>query len=101
MTKPVTQTTLALAAKKSYRDGHVAVSIRLKCGGYNSDRAKIESSTELTIQQARALAQSLIDEADKAAAKVEAKAAAEDRRKKYREREIAAGRMIVMRGLHG
>ena len=80
-----------ISVKKSYRDGHVALNVTL-----NDRSVKVIGSTDLSAAQARELAESLIAEADRADAKVAAKAAKEDRRKKWRDREIAAGRIKIM-----
>ncbi len=90
---------LPIIAKKSYKDGHVSVAVKLKARGWNSDTIKTEGSTDITSAQARELGLALMQCADQADAKVDAKAKKEEGRRKYREREIAAGRMIVMRGL--
>ncbi len=82
-------------AKKSYKDGHVAVELNMKCGGYN-DRATIKGHTDIPTELARDIARTLIECADKADAKMVEKLAANERRKKYQDREIAAGRMVVM-----
>lgn len=84
-----------IAAKKSYRDGCVTVTVWLKCGGYG-DSAKIDARTELTAEQARTLARALADLADQSDAKVARKAAEAARRGAWRDREIAAGRMVVL-----
>jgi len=89
------RTTSPVTAIKSYRDGMVAIRAQLKCGGWNSDTATIAAGTDLTTEQARALAAVLIELADRADAKVAAEAASKERRKKYCDREIAAGRMVV------
>ena len=89
--------TSPVIAKKSYKDGHVALAVRLNCRGWNSDDAKIEGGTDITAAQARELASSLIEQADKADAKVVAKAAHEERRRKWRERKIAAGCIEVVK----
>lgn len=81
-----------ISAKKSYKDGHVSVRVRLK-GGYS---LKVEGDADLTSAQARDLAKALIAEADRADAKVAAKEASDERRKKWRDREIAAGRIKVL-----
>lgn len=80
----------------------VTINVTLKSWGHYCDKAKIEGSTNITTAQARMLAASLVDLAaslvdlaDKEDAKVAAKAAHEERRKKWREREIASGRMKV------
>lgn len=92
--------TIPIVAKKSHKEGHVAIGIILKCRGWHSnDSAKVEGGTDITAAQARELAAALIECADKADAKVSAKAAHEERRRKYRERELAAGKMIVFNGL--
>lgn len=85
-----------VTAVRSYHKGCVAVGIRLKCSGWNTDSATIKASTDLTIEQARELAQSLIQLADLAEAKIAAEAASVARRKKWRDREIAAGRMVLL-----
>lgn len=83
-----------IIVKKSYKDGCVSVRVTLKAGGYG--HLKAEGDADLKSDEARALAKSLIEEADKADAKVAAKAVSAERRRKYRDREIAAGRMRVM-----
>ena len=70
--------------------------MRLSVSGWSSGSAKIEAGTDLTTEQARALAQSLIEAADKADAKLSAKSAADARRQGWRDREIAAGRMVII-----
>ena len=87
-------------AKKSYKDGHVSVGFTLKARDrHGGGSVKAEANTDITTAQARELAAALIEQADKADAKVSAKVAHEERRRKYREREIAAGRMIVFNGI--
>lgn len=82
----------AISAKRSYKEGCVSVRFSLK-GGYN---LKAEGATDLTTVQARELAKALLAEADRADAKVAAKEASGARRKKWRDREIAAGRLKVI-----
>jgi hypothetical protein len=94
----MSNTKAPIIAKKSYSSGMVSVSVNLKASGYKSDRIKVEGSTDITSEQARQLAFTLIQQADAADAKVAAKVKSEENRRKYREREIAAGRLIVMRG---
>ena len=85
-----------VAVKKSYKDGHVSLHVSLRAHGWKSDSIKIDGSTDLSSNQARELARALLAEADRADAKVEAKAASEARRKKWRDREVAAGRLKVI-----
>lgn len=85
----------AISVKKSYKEGNVAVRVSLRARGWQSDSIKVEGTTDLSSAQARELAKSLLAEADRADAKVEAKAASEARRKKWRDREVAAGRLKV------
>lgn len=84
-----------ITAKKSFKDGHVRVRVILQ-SGWHGDHVKLEGTTDLTSAQARELAASLIAEADRADAKVAAKAASDERRKKWRDREVAAGRMKIV-----
>lgn len=85
-----------VVAKKSYKSGHIGIGFALKCSDWHGGSIKIEASADITCEQARALAKAIIEQADAADAKVRAKAAAEERRQKWRDREIAAGRMRVM-----
>jgi hypothetical protein len=85
-----------IEAHKSYHDGQVSIQVHLKCSGYGNSAARIDGSTELTVEQARSLAVALTTLADAAEAKVAAKAAAAARRKAWRDREVAAGRMKIM-----
>lgn len=82
-----------VTAKKSFKAGCVAIDVRLKATGWGRDHAKIEAGTDLTTDQARALAQSLMELADNADAKVAATTAKEQRRRAWINREVAAGRM--------
>ena len=90
---------MGITVKKSYKDGHVSVRVLLKARSYSSDHIKIEGDTDLKSSEARELAAALIDEANKTDAKTKAKAASDERRRKYREREIAAGRLKVFSNL--
>jgi hypothetical protein len=85
-----------ISAKKSYKDGHVSLRVTLKASGWRRDSVKVEGNTELSSEQARELAKALLDEAERADAKVAAKAASDARRKKWRDREIASGRMKII-----
>ena len=76
--------------KKSYRDGHVGLRFSVK-----REYTRIDGGSDLTTAQARDLAKALINEADHADARSATKKAAEDRRQKWRDREIKAGRMKV------
>jgi len=86
----------AITAKKSYKDGHVSVHVTLKGRGFQADSVRIDGSTDLSSAEARKLAADLIEQANRADARAAAKAQADTRRAKWREREIAAGRMKVM-----
>lgn len=92
------KTTSPITVVRSHHKGHVGIGIQLKCRGWNTASATIKASTDLTILQARELAIALIQFADAAERKATAKAASEARRKEWRDREIAAGRMIVFGG---
>lgn len=85
-----------ISAKKSYKEGHVSVRVELKSRGWGGPSVNIQGTTDLSSAQARELAKALLAEADRADAKVAAKAASEARRKKWRDREVAAGRMKII-----
>lgn len=77
--------------KKSYRDGYVGLRFLVK------DRCvRIDGGSDLSTTEARELATALIQEADRADAKVASKKASDERRQKWRDREIAAGRRKVI-----
>lgn len=86
----------SISAKKSFKEGHVAVRVKLTARGWQSDSIVAEGSTDLTTDEARNLAAALMAAADRADAKVAAKAASDERRKKWRDREIAAGRLKII-----
>lgn len=75
--------------KKSYKDGHVGFRFSVKASGWNFESIKIDGGSDLSTADARALAKALTDEADRADAKVASKKASEERRQKWRDREIA------------
>jgi hypothetical protein len=77
--------------KKSYRDGCVAVRFSVRGGN-----VRIDGGSDLSTADARKLAAAIIAEADRADAKVAARKASEERRQKWRDKEIAAGRMKVI-----
>jgi len=80
--------------KKAFTKGEVAVHAKLKSWSYGNG-IRIEASAQITTAQARELAAALIEYADREDAKVAADKAREDRRKAWRDREVAAGRMKV------
>lgn len=83
-------------ARRSSRDGNIAVTAKLTCRNWpNVGSIRMEASADLTIAQARELAAALVALAEKEEAKMAAKEAQGERRRKWREREIAAGRMRV------
>lgn len=82
--------------KKSYKDGHVGIRFSLKANEWDSASLKIEGDSNLSTAEARTLARALIEEADRVDAKVAAKVASDDRRRKWRDREISAGRLKII-----
>jgi hypothetical protein len=82
--------------KKSYRDGHVGLRFSIKASGRHGDTLRIEGGCDLSTEAARELARALIEEAERADAKVATKKASDERRKKWRDREVAAGRMKII-----
>jgi hypothetical protein len=87
----------SISAIKSYKNGHVSVRVNLKSMGYYSDRVTVQGRTDMSSAEARDLAKALILEADRADAKVSAKVASDARRKKWRDREVSAGRLVLIR----
>lgn len=86
----------SITAKRSSSEGQVALVIDLKASGWpGSISARIKANAEVTSYQARELAAQLIALADEADAKTADRKAREERRKKWCDREIAAGRMVV------
>ena len=90
----MTEKPCPIRAMKSNYPANVSVSVKLNTG-WDGDHVRLDGSTNLTTDQARALGQSLIALADAADAKAAAHAAVEARRRAWRDREIAAGRMKV------
>lgn len=85
-----------VAVKRSYKAGHVGLKVSLKSDGWRSDSIKVDGSADLSTDEARDLAAALIEAADREDEKAAKKAASEVRRRKWREREIAAGRMVMI-----
>lgn len=90
-----TQPKMPIHAARSYRERSVAVRFRLKTRGFDGNSVSIDGSIELTSQQARGLALALTDFANASDARGDAKDTAEQRRKAWRDREVAAGRMKI------
>lgn len=87
--------------KKSYKDGHVSVGVQLKSRGWHTGDAtiKMEGKADIPSLEARQLANDLVLCADAADAKLAKKAKLEENRRKYIDREVAAGRMVMLKGL--
>lgn len=87
----------ALTAIKGYRDGRVGVRVLVHGGGsFGRDDVRVTATTYLTTAEAREFAAGLIQRADDEDARMAKKQAAEDRRRAWRDREVAAGRMKVI-----
>lgn len=85
-----------ISVKRSYRDGCVKVAVKMKASGFREDSVTVGGSCDISTDDARALATALIAEADRVDAKVVKEKASAERRAKWREREMAAGRMVSM-----
>lgn len=85
-----------LTVKRSYRQGSVGLGVTIKMRGYDGSAVSIDTSHDVSADEARAIAAALIDEANRVDAVVAKKAAEAARRGKWREREIVAGRMKSM-----
>ena len=83
--------------KRSFFDRKVAVGVNLGARGWGATGTiKITASCDLSTDEARALAKQLVEAADVADAKAQKKEDAKARRKKWADREVAAGRMVRM-----
>lgn len=81
---------------KGDRDGRVGIRCALRgSGAYSQADIQMQATTSLTTTEARELAAALIQQADAEDAKLLKKEQAEERRRKWHNREIAAGRMKV------
>lgn len=85
-----------ITVKRAYRDGSVRLGIILKASGYGHDSVNIDGNCELFTVEARDLAANIIEEANRVDAVEAKKKAAEQRRKKWRDREIESGRLKIM-----
>lgn len=80
---------------KACESGRVRIRTRLRAGGFGSS-ISVQGAADISTADARAFAADLIRQADEEDARVAKKQATEERRRKWREREIAAGRLRVM-----
>ena len=77
--------------------GDNAIRVTVKGSSWDSENgATLSVWVKISAADARKLAEDLVKLADEADSKIAKKAASEERRRKWREREIAAGRMRVM-----
>ena len=90
------ETTGPIAVKKACKDGCIGISVTLKASGWGADRVKVDGGTDLTTAQARELARALVEAADQEDAKLARKTASEERGQKWRDREVAAGRLKII-----
>lgn len=86
-----------LSVRRSYCDGKVGVRMELSVlGSYGRGLSKSLLSADISVEDARAIAAALLAEATLVEGKEQKKALHEERRRKWRDREIAAGRMVVI-----
>ena len=82
-------------AKRSFHARHVKL-----CGAVNpydhSCSVRLTFAIDMNADDARALASALIAEAEKSDARYQAEVDKRDRRAKWRDREVKAGRMVNM-----
>lgn len=81
---------------KSYQDGRVGLRVALRSSDWQGPSITMQATATITTTEARELAAALIQQADAEDAKLLKKEAAEARRRKWRDREVAAGRIKVM-----
>jgi hypothetical protein len=89
MAKPVVKAT------KGYREGHISLSVKADAHHFGVSVASTVS-VALDIDAARVLQAEIGDAVTKAEAKMKAHADREARRKAWRDREVAAGRMKII-----
>ena len=80
--------------KKSYRESCIKIAGTFKAGGYREPSISTQIDCYISTTEARDLATALIAEADRADEKAKKKADEAARRKAWRDREKAAGRMV-------
>jgi hypothetical protein len=89
MSKPL------IKAMKAYRDG--CVKVRVSASSYGGGRDVSASvAVDLPLEVAKQFLAELATAIEKEEAKVKAKQDSEERRKKWRDREVAAGRLKIM-----
>jgi hypothetical protein len=81
---------------KSNKAGHIGLRVAMRAGGWTGASIAVQASANLSTTDARELAAALIRQADAEDAKVEKKQAHEVRRRKWKDREIAAGRIRIL-----
>ncbi len=87
--------TAPISVVNSFHARCVAVHVAMRASGYGNS-IKVQANVDLSTADTRELAANLIDAADKADVKAATKAAAEDRRKAWQDREVRAGLMKVL-----
>lgn len=81
--------------QKSYQDGHVK--LRVEASAHNRHQeASATVAVDLDMEAARNLAANLLLAVEKEEAKIKAKQDREARRKAWRDREVAAGRLKII-----
>lgn len=87
-----------VSVKKSYDKGAIKILVSAKSSGWRSGDASISVNVSCNISttEARQLAADIIAAADVEDARREKDKASDARRSAWREREIAAGRMVSM-----
>lgn len=88
MSKPV------IKVSKSYSDGHIQLSVKASAGHIGQSIASTVA-VAVSLADARALQTELAAAVEKEAARLQTKVDQEARRKAWRDREVAAGRMQV------
>lgn len=85
-----------IAVAKAWTDGRVAIRFEIRGSGSGPQSVSVKASTDISVAEARSMAEALILHADAADTKVAKKAAAAARRQQWREREIVAGRLKII-----
>src|SRR4051812_24317350 len=86
---------LLAKVQKSYHDGHVKLRVEASASRRGQD-VSATAAVDLDLEAARNLAANLLLAVEKEDAKIKAKGEREARRKAWRDREVAAGRMKIV-----
>jgi hypothetical protein len=86
---------LLAKVQKSYQDGHIKLRVDASASRRGHD-VSVSAAVDLDLEAARWLSASLLVAVEKEEAKIKAHQEREARRKAWRDREVAAGRIKIL-----